>query len=205
MPVSHKRKDSKKASKTNKNSNMRKMKGGSSKKVSSSASANSENYTSEDVDKFFLEITKHHEGGSASGYKLSKDFFELAKAKDGMSRHRFIINPKWKNMVNTCYNERGQTPLYVALRFDATQDMIDMLLNLNIDINRPNTDGSIPLLGLCFGKNINSKISWDRTTKLINNFCSKGADISKENNSKETALYFLKIKGEAKLIDYDIE
>ena len=108
-------------------------------------------------------------------------------------------------MVNNCFNERGQTPLYVALRFNATQDMIDMLLNLNIDINRPNTDGSTPLLGLCFGKDINSRISWNRTTYLINKFCSKDADISKKNNVNETALDFLKIKGEKKLIDYDIQ
>ena len=108
-------------------------------------------------------------------------------------------------MVNTSYNTRGQTPLYVALRFGATQEMIDMLLEIITNINRPNIDGSTPLIGLCFGKNNDARISWNRTTGLINIFCNKGADITIKNELGESALGILELKGANKLINYDIE
>ena len=108
-------------------------------------------------------------------------------------------------MVNNSKNDYGQTPLYVALRFGATQEMIDMLLEITININYKNTDGSTPLIGLCFGKNADEKISWNRTTGLINILCNKGADITIKNNINESALKILEYKGDKKLINYDID
>ena len=183
---------------------IKKMRGGAS------LSIQVKDYTDQDVTEFFLEIKKSlgDNGYFAHSGILSKKFFDI----DSSQRHKLQILPKWNNMVNTCFNERGQTPLYSALRFNAENginaenEMIGMLLEKITNINRPNdlkkTDGSTPLMGLCFGSGQDAVIKWSRVSLLLDTLCKKGSDTTIKNNRGETAFGFLKYKGDNNLIDY---
>ena len=210
LKTSKKSKSSKRFKNTNRNkktqSNMRKMKGGSRSSKSFSKSINIEKaYNEKDVEEFFLNITKSFNENNtyfAHSNILSDKFFKINKEK----RHVLEIKPEWINMVNTCFNEKGHTPLYVALRYNAEYEMIDMLLEKITDINRKNnikiTDGSTPLIGLCYGLNDNSIINWQKMSNLLSKLCKIGADTKIKNTRGETAFTWLKYKGDNGLIDY---
>jgi len=107
-------------------------------------------------------------------------------------------------MVNECYNKFGQTPLYVALRFKAYPEIISILLKNIKNVNRPNEDGSTPLIGLCYGPDPNSRINFKDVSSTINLICSaeyKG-DLNLSNKFKETPLIILENKSKLGLLDF---
>jgi ankyrin repeat protein len=156
--------------------------------------AGSGQYTQTDINDFFIEIRKlKQKNGTSVGYYanheiLDPKFFELTPGK----RHVLQIKLVWKEMVNNCYNSFGQTPLYVALRFNADSEMIDMLLSIIEDVNRANLEGSTPLIGLCFGTGEMEKINFGYVTRMINKLCfNHGADLNLANLYGETPLSIL--------------
>jgi len=171
--------------------------------------AGSGQYTQNDINEFFVEIMKPKTKDSVPvGYYanmgiLDAKFFEL---KPGVNaRHVLQIKSMWHKMVNNCYNSFGQTPLYVALRFNADSEMIDMLLSIIDDVNRPNAphskDQSTPLIGLCFSKGEMEKINFGKVTSMINKLCLKhGADLNIQNSQGETPLSILYNKSLKNLI-----
>jgi len=192
-------------------SNMRKMKGGSGSGSRSKFSIRNQNtYNETDVEEFFKNIIKSRGGNGYFAHTniLSKTFFQI----NHNERHILEIKPEWINMVNTCFNKNGHTPLYFALRYNAEYEMIDMLLEKITDINRKNnidstnnikfTDGSTPLIGLCYGPNESDIINWQKFSDLLAKLCKRKADTKIKNTRGETAFTWLKYKGDNGLIDY---
>jgi hypothetical protein len=158
-----------KVNKTKKiNKSVRKMKGGGQKGGAGASVNNNNNYTKEDIEEFYSQILIPADGYYfAQQNGLNSKYFEQDKTR----RHGMKIKPNWKTMINECYNSRGQTPLYVALRFNASFEMINMLITIIDDVNRINdihiTDGSSPFIGLCIGKGIDENIEFTRISSLI--------------------------------------
>lgn len=166
--------------------------------------ASNSSYSQKDVIDFFDQITKPKKtkNGEPVGYYanheiLNLKFFEL---KPG-ARHVLQIQSKWNKMVNECFNSREQTPLYVALRFNADSEMIDMLLEIIKDVNRSNSDGSTPLIGLCYGAKETETINFGKVTSIINKLCYKhSANLNIPNLQGETPLSILYNKSMKNLI-----
>jgi hypothetical protein len=169
----------------------RKQAGGAAAAYASVSNTDND-YTPKDVEEFFNEILKKSKHGYFANFGiLSKEFFEL---KPG-ARHVLQIKSKWTKMVNECLNSRGQTPLYFALRFEAENEMTDMLLNTITDVNRPNRDGSTPLIGLCFGSNESAHINFLYVTNMINKLCATyNANLNIANGKGEKPMDILKFK-----------
>ena len=204
MPVSRKNKNMKKSSKFSKVSkshkqnilqkkcktvkNMKVMRGGSPQ---------------EDINNLFTELTTKKENGyfglGKEFTKLDPYFFEI----DPQQRHGLILKKEWHDVINTQFNDRGQTPLYVLLRFGKSSQLIDILLKVPyIDVNRQNSDGSTAMVGFCYGLNEKDIIHWQTLSDLLKKFASKDADFTITNYNKETPFYWIKEKGEQNLIDY---
>lgn len=168
--------------------------------ASATRASNGAGYTQADVDEFCNAITTQMDAGyyAASSTKLDAKFF----MQNSSVRHAMMIKPDWHKMVNESYNSRGQTPLYVALRFGATLEMINMLLDVITDVNRPNKDGSTPLIGLCFGNsdgaNVNFRNITDMITKIVRRGGIKALQIS--NKLNETPFDILKKKADNNLL-----
>ena len=165
--------------------------------------AGSGQYTQKDVNDFFEQIIKPKtKSGAPVGYYansgiLDPKFFELKPS----ARHVLQIKSTWHKMVNECFNSREQTPLYVALRFNADSEMIDMLLEIIKDVNRTNSDGSTPLIGLCYGAQEMEQINFGKVTSIINKLCYKhSANLNIQNSQGETPLSILYNKSMKNLI-----
>jgi hypothetical protein len=157
----------------------------------------------EDINNLFTELTTKKENGYFGLGKevtnLDPYFFE----RDPQQRHGLILKAKWNNVINTQVNDRGQTPLYVLLRFGKSSQLIDILLKVpDIKVNRQNSDGSTALVGFCYGTNGYDVINWQQLSDLLKQFASKKADFTIANNNNETPFYWIKQKAEQNLIDY---
>lgn len=168
-------------------------------------------YTPADVDEFFQEILKKPTYGNyLVGTDLSAKYFENVPGK-----REIQLKAQWNKMINECFNRGGHTPLYYALRFDAHHMLIGILLKSITDVNRRNntnpekgriTDGSTPLIGLCYGSKMDAIVKFNKIVDLIRELTTKGGDLSLTNNSGESALKWLDYKAMNKLInfvDYD--
>jgi ankyrin repeat protein len=126
-------------------------------------------------------------------FTLNQDVFEHHSNGGRLARQ---IKKAFHDIINKAYNDRGQTALYVVLRFNPTISMIQMLLEVpDIDVNRKNkpglTDESTPLMGLCFGQHPAVSIKWQNISDIISLLCKKGADMTLQNKNGETALQLL--------------
>ncbi len=129
-------------------------------------------------------------------FTLNQDVFEQ-HSNGGRSERQ--IKKAFHDIINKAYNDRGQTALYVVLRFNPTISMIQMLLEVpDIDVNRKNkpglTDDSTPLMGLCFGQQEPPppvSIKWQKISDIISLLCKKGAYMTLQNKNGETALQLL--------------
>jgi hypothetical protein len=179
------------------------QRGGAESAARASRPSNSSGYTQNDVKEFFATILAKFEDGTsyyAHSNALPKKYFEVDSK---VRTHHTIIKQEWHTMVNESYNNRGQTPLYVALRFGATLEMIKMLLAVITDVNRPNIDGSTPLIGLCFGAGIDERVNFQNIYDIINIVVNKGGKLDIINEAKdESALKWLDYKARKKLIDF---
>jgi hypothetical protein len=159
-----------------------------------SGPSNGDGYTQADVDEFSKAILTPMDAGyyGASSIKLPPKYFD----RNSKVRHGMLILPKWHKMVNESLNSRKQTPLYVALRFGATREMIDMLLDVITDVNRPNGDGSTPLIGLCFGDRDDAKVNFRNIANMIITIVGRGGieALQIPNSHQETPFDVLKSK-----------
>jgi hypothetical protein len=118
------------------------------------------------------------------------------------------LSPEWLKMFNECKNTRGQTPLYVMLRFGANESLIyNLFLDFpsKIDVNRQNNDGSTPLLGLFYGLGQDSPINFERVSFICNKLLYNGGNLNIPNLNGETALNWLLYKNANGLITYSDE
>ena len=166
----------------------------------------------ENIEEFYKQIIIPVDGYYfAQQNGLSSIYFE----QDKTMRHSMKIISKWNKMINECYNKYGQTPLYVALRFNpSSYEMIRMLLDVIDDVNRINakeTDGSSPFIGLCYGKDINEKIKFSTIVGIIPFLKLKGINFNIESYLKDelkkqcypnTGYKWLDYKSQNNLIDY---
>ncbi len=170
--------------------------------ANASRPSNSSGYTQADIEEFFRIIpAKFKEGTSyyAHSKVLPEKYFEINPTQ----RHGMIIKQEWHKMVNESYSNREQTPLYVALRFGATLEMIHMLLDVITDVNRPNRDGSTPLIGLCYGASMNERVNFQNIYNCINSVVEKGGRLDIINKANdESALKWLDYKARNNLIDF---
>ena len=134
----------------------------------------------------------------------SKDVFE----SDPLHQRKFKIKQKFHNIIINEYNTYGQTALYVVLRFNPTEEMIRMLLEVpGIDVNRRNTrsDDSTPLMGAFYSNEADTIIKWDFITYIIKLLCNtKAANITLQNKYGETALKILENKISSGCVDFNI-
>ena len=158
----------------------------------------------------FSEIVKPltNSGYYAHSGILSDDVFE----SDPLQRKKLKIKQKFHNIIINEYNTYGQTALYVVLRFNPTEEMIRMLLEVpGIDVNRRNTgeDDSTPLMGACYGNNASTIINWNLITYIIKLLCTmedpkKCANITLQNEKYgETALKILENKISNKKVNFN--
>jgi hypothetical protein len=168
------------------------------------SSPNDDSYKQDDVEAFCSYLIETNKYTGKIGYLansggLNTTFFKIAEG----SRHETILIPRWTKMVNECYNKFGQTPLYVALRFKAYPEIISILLKNIKNVNRPNEDGSTPLIGLCYGPDPTSRINFKDVSSMINRICSEyGGKLNLSNKFKETPLIILENKSKLGLLDF---
>ncbi len=168
------------------------------------SSPNGDSYTQDDVEEFFQEILKRPKSGYyAWEDTLNIKFFEYGKGAGASARHETTLIPKWNKMINECFNLRGQTPLYVALRFGAHDEMINILLKNIVDVNRKNKDSNdTPLFGLCWGPDNNAKINFIDTTARINQLCFKHGANLRIGDNNYLPLDILAIRAKRNLLDF---
>jgi len=169
-----------------------------------SVSASANTYTSKDINDFF-ESLRHTKFEFDQGHLYSKlpRFFIEDNSRDGR-RGKIIIDPKWHKMINEAtYTSKGYTPLYYALRYEADLMIIDMLLEVIKDINRPNSggDNSTPLIGVCYGENNDARVNYNYITNAIKKFVERKAILDLKNRNGETMFNWLNYKSINGLID----
>jgi len=200
MPFTRTNKNMKKPSKSHKQNILQKKKSVKNMKVMRGG------FTPDEIKTFFEELTSKEEKGrfllgkGKDSTELNRNFFE---SDPNGTRGSIKLKAEWHNMVNNEVNDRGQTPLYVLLRFGKSSQLIDILLNVpNIDVNRQNKDGSTALIGYCFGNNDGTRINWYRLSDLLMKFGKKGAVFSMENKMGETPFGWIDWKSRNGLIDW---
>ena len=177
------------------------------------APGSDQSYTPQDVEEFFIELTRIMENIA----KLSGDSRPVGPDYTGKFFYNKIrpavhLRTQWLKMFNECFNQRGQTPLYVILRFGPTMLCLNVLRPYtyekeeypegSLDVNRKNADGSTPLIGLFFGKNGYDPISFTKASLCLNLLIQLGGDLNIPNNAGETGLMWLKHKHKNSLITY---
>lgn len=89
--------------------------------------------------------------------------------------------------------ERGYTPLYTAVAFNCSQDVLKLLIDHGADLNIKDKQGWTPLQHILnsYGNPTNAKILTDA-----------GADVNTKNHSGQTIFHLAAIKKDISLIEY---
>lgn len=205
------------------------QRGGAASAARSSRPSNGAGYTQADVDDFCKNLyqykgrtTRFHtiiyeDGGVFNHHatQFNPKFFEYI---DPIQKKNIKVKDEWKNMIQNGKNSEGKTILYVALEveqsgflqdaFKKLDEVIKSIIEMNTPetINRPNTDGSLPLHAVCSGNDINSsKVNFDFIFNYIDKIIKKGGvnAITTTNNKSQTPIDVLAIKEAKNMINYE--
>lgn len=173
----------------------KKQRGGAARAV------NGAGYTQQDIDDFFkLLAIPFRDFNSKLDYlmqhkQVNDDITNLI-TKFGYYDHTktttrqsffYTIYRKWHKMINECLNARGQTPLYVVLRFNIENTtLMNALIDIINDVNRPNVsriredtiDYSTPAFAIVYGKDYTTSVSLSSIHDNFKLFADKGKPLN---------------------------